>query len=100
MPKEQLQIFLNVFGNLSQTVLWKYETDDMERIPPNVKLQSWIPQTDVLAHENVVLFITHGGMFGSQEGLARGKQMLFIPFYGDQVRLADSCLLNFKLLKN
>ncbi len=89
MPKHQVQMFLNVFGNLSQTILWKYEADDLDRIPANVKLQSWIPQSDVLGHENVVLFITHGGMFGSQEGLARGKPMLFIPFYGDQVRISS-----------
>lgn len=49
-------------------------------------VQKWMPQSDILAHKNIVLFITHGGMFGTQEGLFRGVPMLFIPFYGDQMR--------------
>lgn len=49
-------------------------------------LQKWIPQADILAHINIKLFITHGGMFGTQEGLHRGVPMLFVPFFGDQMR--------------
>jgi len=48
-------------------------------------IRKWLPQSDILAHKNVVLFITHGGLFGTQEGLYRGVPMLFIPLYGDQV---------------
>lgn len=84
LPKDRLQMFLNVFKNLTINVLWKYE--DLLVVPENVKIQKWLPQSDVLAHKNVKLFITHGGMFGSQEGLSRGVPMLFIPFYGDQVQ--------------
>lgn len=84
LPKEKLQMFLNVFKNLSVSVLWKYEDTDIEMIPENVKIQKWLPQSDLLAHPKIKLFITHGGMFGSQEGLSRGVPMLFIPFYGDR----------------
>ena len=51
-------------------------------------IRKWMPQSDILAHKNVVLFISHGGMFGTTEGVYRGKPMLFIPFYGDQYRNA------------
>lgn len=61
MPREKLQIFLEVFGKLKQDVLWKFEDDSLTNIPSNVKLQNWFPQSDILAHPNVVLFITHGG---------------------------------------
>lgn len=45
-----------------------------------------LPQSDILAHPNIALFITHVGIFGMQEGRLRGVPMLFVPFFGDQVR--------------
>ncbi|ETN60503.1 UDP-glucuronosyltransferase 2B28 [Anopheles darlingi] len=88
MPKDKMKAFLEVFRNLKQRVVWKYEDEDVAHLPRNVMVRKWLPQSDILAHPNVVLFITHGGMFGSQEGLYRGVPMLYIPFYGDQHRNA------------
>lgn len=51
-------------------------------------IRKWLPQNDILAHKNVVLFISHGGMFGHFEAIARGKPLLMIPFFGDQSRNA------------
>lgn len=50
--------------------------------------RNWIPQNDVLAHPNVVLFISHGGLFGTTESLYHGVPILSIPFFGDQFRNA------------
>ncbi|XP_055638321.1 UDP-glycosyltransferase UGT5-like isoform X2 [Toxorhynchites rutilus septentrionalis] len=88
MPKDKLKAFFEVFRNVKQKVLWKFEDETMINVPKNVMVRKWLPQSDILAHPNVVLFITHGGMFGSQEGIYRGVPMLFIPFYGDQHRNA------------
>lgn len=88
IPKEKLQLFVNVFKKLSISILWKYEDSDLNDLPSNVRIAKWMPQSDVLAHKNIKLFITHGGMFGSLEGLARGTPMLFIPFFGDQVSVS------------
>jgi glucuronosyltransferase len=85
MPNEKLKAFLDAFGKLKQRVLWKYEDTNLQSIPKNIMISKWLPQSDVLAHPNIVLFITHGGMFGTQEGQYRGVPMLFIPFFGDQV---------------
>lgn len=94
MPKDKMQAILDGFSNLNQRVLWKYE-DDSLILPDNVKIGKWFPQSDILAHPNVILFITHGGVFGTQEGLYRGVPMLFIPLYGDQVGLQTDFLLYF-----
>lgn len=61
MPKEKLQVFLEVFGKLKQDVLWKFEDESIKNLPSNVKIQKWLPQSDILAHPNVILFIGHGG---------------------------------------
>lgn len=65
-------------------ILWKWESDNVENMPKNVLARTWLPQNDILAHPNVKLFISHGGIFGSQEALHHGVPMLGIPFYTDQ----------------
>lgn len=79
---------LGSFRSLKQRVLWKYENESTTDIPSNVMIRKWMPQNDILAHPNVVLFIGHGGYFGSTESLYHGVPLLLIPFYGDQFRNA------------
>ncbi|XP_017837392.1 UDP-glucuronosyltransferase 2B31 [Drosophila busckii] len=85
MPPEKTAQLLQAFGKLKQQVLWKYENDSMQ-LPPNVMISKWMPQNDILAHPNVKVFMTHGGIFGTQEGIHWGVPMLCMPLYGDQHR--------------
>jgi hypothetical protein len=48
MPEEYRKAFVNVFSRLKVRVLWKWETETMEGLPPNVKLMKWVPQQDIL----------------------------------------------------
>lgn len=61
IPTKQLNVFIETFRRLKQKVLWKFENETMPNMPSNVMIRQWIPQNDVLAHENVVLFLAHGG---------------------------------------
>lgn len=61
MPLEMVAIFFEVFSKLKQNIIWKFEDESLRNIPSNVKIAKWLPQSDILAHPNVVLFISHGG---------------------------------------
>ncbi|KAH8407726.1 hypothetical protein KR222_011450 [Zaprionus bogoriensis] len=84
LPPEKLKIFLNVFRSLKQRILWKFEDDKLPNLPANVMVRSWMPQNDILAHPNVKVFISHGGLFGTQEAVHHGVPVLGMPVYADQ----------------
>lgn len=81
-------IVSDTFQRLKQRVLWKYEDDLLVNCPSNVLIRKWMPQNDILAHPNIVLFISHGGLLGTIESLHHGVPILAIPFFGDQFRNA------------
>jgi glucuronosyltransferase len=83
-PLEKREAFIKAFGKLKQKVLWKYENDTLPNKPDNVMISQWIPQRDILAHPNVKLFITHGGLLGTTEAMVEGVPVLGIPVFGDQ----------------
>ncbi|XP_063840010.1 UDP-glycosyltransferase UGT5-like [Scylla paramamosain] len=85
MPPEYLQVFLEAFRRLPQRVLWKYE-GELEGASDNVKVSSWLPQQDILAHQSVKVFISHGGLFSLQESIFHEKPLLVLPVFGDQPR--------------
>lgn len=83
-----LYVFTDTFRLLKQRVIWKFEEESIPNLPDNVLIRKWLPQTDILAHPNIVLFLSHGGMFSSFEAINYGIQMLVIPLAGDQFRNA------------
>ncbi|KAF5289136.1 hypothetical protein FQR65_LT02026 [Abscondita terminalis] len=84
LPIDKLNALLNVFSTLKQKVLWKWEDEGMENKPANVMTRAWFPQHDILAHPNVVLFITHGGLMSTIEAVHNGVPVLGIPVFSDQ----------------
>ena len=83
MPEAKRKGMLAVFSRLKQRVIWKWETP-MEDAPGNVMVSSWLPQTSVLAHPNVKLFITHGGAGSIQETICHKTPIVGVPFFADQ----------------
>jgi len=82
------KLLLSVFGRLKQSVIWKWFTS-MPDAPNNTLVTQWVPQESLLAHDNVKLFITHGGLNSFQEAICHKTPMVGIPFYGDQFLNVD-----------
>lgn len=89
MPENLKETFLNIFKHLPQRVLWKFEGKFKSKIPENLLIWKWFPQHDILAHPNIRLFVTHGGLFSLQESLFNGIPVLIIPFFNDQFKNAE-----------
>ncbi|XP_059612716.1 uncharacterized protein LOC132259181 [Phlebotomus argentipes] len=81
----QIEI-LEAFRALPQyKILWKFETDSLPiEVPSNVIIRKWIPQSDLLAHPNMKLFISHCGLLSTQEAAWYGVPILGLPVFGDQ----------------
>ncbi|XP_069697670.1 UDP-glycosyltransferase UGT5-like [Periplaneta americana] len=99
MPDYKRDAFLKVFSELKQRVLWKWETDNLPGKSSNVKISQWFPQSDILAHPNVRMFMTHGGLLSTQEALNRGVPLLGIPVFGDQtLNMASAAAAGYGLM--
>ncbi|KAG5863491.1 hypothetical protein JTB14_033048 [Gonioctena quinquepunctata] len=84
LRNEIKQAVMDTLGALKQKVLWKCFEDDLPGKPANVRLGKWFPQQDILAHPNMKLFITHGGLLSTIESVYYGVPILGLPVFADQ----------------
>ncbi|XP_067636128.1 UDP-glycosyltransferase UGT5-like isoform X2 [Eurosta solidaginis] len=84
LTKEKTKIIFNVISKLPYKVLWKWGEQDRPGQAKNIIYKEWLPQDDILAHPNIKLFITHGGMGSVVEAQYHGVPMVGIPLFGDQ----------------
>ncbi|KAK6621421.1 hypothetical protein RUM44_001228 [Polyplax serrata] len=99
-PEEKVQGILRALSQVKQKVLWKFEKENIPNLPKNVKISKWLPQSDILAHPNTKLFITHGGLLSYTEAVYRGVPLVAIPIFGDQpmnVRFMEELEVGVKL---
>jgi len=76
--------FLEAFTRLKQTVIAKLSIAEGIAVPENVHVFRWLPQNDLLSHQQTRLFVTHCGSNGQHEALYHGVPMLGFPLFGDQ----------------
>jgi UDP:flavonoid glycosyltransferase YjiC (YdhE family) len=64
------------------------------KLPPNIRLESWVPQPAVLRHPNVQAFVSHCGTNSVQESIHAGTPIVGIPLFAAQgdmaVRIKDA----------
>lgn len=81
-----LATIVETFAALPQRIIWKFEGIVRPNVSRNVYLDEWVPQQAILAHPNVRLFISHGGMLGTIEATYYAKPVLGMPLFFDQFR--------------
>ncbi|VVD04657.1 unnamed protein product [Leptidea sinapis] len=87
IPKDKLKQMFAVIAELPQLFLVKMNRSMMPgniTIPENILPMEWIPQYKTLCHPNVKVFISHGGLLGTQEAVACATPMLIVPLFADQ----------------
>ncbi|XP_026467800.1 UDP-glucuronosyltransferase 2C1-like [Ctenocephalides felis] len=82
--EEKISMFINAISRFPEyNFLWKIELEN-RTFPKNLMVRKWLPQNNVLAHPNIKLFITHGGLLSSQESTWHGVPIIGMPFFVDQ----------------
>jgi MGT family glycosyltransferase len=85
------KLCFEAFGHTDHTVVMsigdKVQLSDLGEIPENFIVKIYLPQTEVLKYTK--LFITHGGMNSTHEGLYYGVPLIVIPQSADQPIIAE-----------
>lgn len=66
-------------------MIWKWDDESLELDPNKFIVRKWLPQNSILAHPNVKLFITHGGLLSCIESVFFGVPMVGTGIFGDQM---------------
>ena len=79
-------MLIEALGRMKEKAVVQFTQTDLGnlKIPPNVLVREWLPQTDLLAHQNAKLFIGHGGMNGHLEATYLGIPILTLPYQSEQ----------------
>ena len=84
------KLCMKAFENSEHTIVMsignKTNISDLGEIPKNFIVKNYVPQTKLLAYTK--LFITHGGMNSTHEGLYNGIPLIVIPQSADQPVIA------------
>ncbi|AIE47754.1 egt [Peridroma alphabaculovirus] len=83
MEAEFVEMLLRAFEQLPYGVLWKHE-GFVPRLPPNVFMQSWFDQFDLLHHPHLRAFVTQGGVQSTDEAIDALVPLVGMPMMGDQ----------------
>lgn len=86
-PPDLQKIFYTVFEKIAPVrVLMKIVKKEelLPGLPKNVMTRPWFSQVSVFKHKNVKVFISHGGLMGTQEAFYFGIPIVGIPLFGDQ----------------
>ncbi|XP_067665818.1 UDP-glucuronosyltransferase 1A1-like [Haliotis asinina] len=79
------EIFRRLLESFSRTKYrFVFKSEKQVSVGPDILLTDWMPQSDLLAHPNTNLFITHCGANGQNEAFLQGVPMIGFPMFAEQ----------------
>lgn len=92
--EKKRDIVVSLLG-LKQNVIWKFDDDSLQVDSKRIMMRKWLPQYEILAHNNTKVFITHAGLLSCTEAIYFGTPVVAVPIFGDQPQNAKK-LANLK----
>ncbi|XP_068623992.1 UDP-glycosyltransferase UGT5-like [Battus philenor] len=84
LPPQTIEILGEALSQLPYNVILKWDSEDFPYKSDNIRVYKWLPQSDLLHHPNIKLFITQGGLQSTDEAISAGVPLLGIPMSADQ----------------
>ena len=86
VPSIWIENLFKTFSKLPQKVIFKtdIQVHNITIVPENILVRPFVPQQEILAHPNTILFFTHFGMKGTLEAIYYGVPMVGMPLFNDQ----------------
>lgn len=84
MDPEKLRDITKALMGLRQNVIWKYDDENLDIDPKKIMVRKWLPQYEILGHNNTKIFITHAGLLSCTEAVYFAKNVIAVPIFGDQ----------------
>ena len=88
LPQYVIVKMATAFNQLNYDIIWKFPFKEHHAynfsLSKNVHIVSWLPQNDLLGHNNTKLFITHCGNNGQYESIYQGVPMVAFPLFSEQ----------------
>lgn len=92
IDEEKRNAIVEVLSKQKEKVIMKWDHPESVKHLAQEKffITKWLPQSDLLAHSSLKLFITHGGLGGLTETIYHGKPIVAIPVFADQQPNAEN----------
>nr|XP_049705877.1 UDP-glycosyltransferase UGT5 isoform X4 [Helicoverpa armigera] len=84
LPADRIEVLVKTVSQLPYDILWKWNNDVLPGRTENIKISKWLPQSDLLRHPKIKLFVTQGGLQSTDEAVTAGVPLIVMPMFGDQ----------------
>lgn len=81
---EKKNDLIKALSSLKQNTIWKYDADSLIVDPKKIMVRKWLPQYEILGHNNTKMFITHAGLLSVTEAIYFAKPVIAVPIFGEQ----------------
>lgn len=84
LPRTVVDMLATAFGKLKQRVVWRLKGYIPSFLGSNIKVVEWLPQNDILAHNDIRAFVSHVGHDSLYESAYHGVPLVAFPQFADQ----------------